>query len=111
MRAEEGDTPECGTVCCIAGAATQFFNDENGEIAGEAFEKSAESWTGTGEADWLVVASEARYLLGLERLQAKELFEPNVRWTSITPEIAAKVIRHLMETGEVNWMKCLPKDY
>lgn len=75
---------KCGTVACIAGWAVHTFPPDD---------RYATAWTA------------ARDQLGLTTFQADQLFEPSVdaAYEKATPEIAAKVLRHLAETGEVEW--------
>lgn len=114
VQATSGDTPACGTVCCIAGAATQFFNDEEGYLVDQAF--SEIRYGDTGEAPWDEVFEEAQELLGLTHDQATALFVPvgtdrpgsiygyGGDWDDFNdPFLAAKVVRNLAATGEVNW--------
>lgn len=92
----------CGTACCIAGTANAFH-----------FIRTAQPWDG----DSLNNPALAIGLLGLTEDQAEALFYPfawdgetgsreaigDTNWSRISPEHAARVIRHLMATGEVNW--------
>jgi hypothetical protein len=117
VQARAGETPDCGTVCCIAGAATQFFNDEDGYLRNSAFIEASHGHDGsTGEAPWPEVFDKAQHLLGLDYDQARELFVPigasgdgiygfgDGNWEDYNdPKLAAKVIRNLIETNEVNW--------
>lgn len=75
---------ECGTACCIGGA-TQFFNLEH-------YTNDDELWP----------AVSAR-LLGLDTDAATKLFYqfPD----GVEAHQAAKVVRHLLATGEVDWEK------
>lgn len=72
----------CGSVGCIGGWACKLFNDGN-----------------------VVGTEEVAPLLGLSFETANTLFYPPNRldYSSITPAQAATVIRHLVETGEVDW--------
>lgn len=94
------EEPErCGAICCIAGAAVQFEQDSrspskalNGVQRGTAYDDLA--------AD----------ILGITNRQAKMLFfaedeDGEQLWdlSSITPAWAARCVRKLMETGEVDW--------
>ncbi len=85
---------DCGAAMCIGGAAEQFFGDER-KI--EALMEDQEYEGDEYAAD----------LLGLEYRQAQILFYPwnnfRVGATPITPQGAAKVIYHLIETGKVDW--------
>lgn len=76
---------ECGTVCCIAGAACMFFG-----------------------AKWCDNAcAEAADLLdiNIDIDGMENLFYPitDRHLDSITPNHAAQVIRHLIKTGKVDW--------
>lgn len=108
--------PECGTVCCIAGAATQFFNDEDGYLVRRAIEDIDSAAPSAGEAPWDLVFIEAMNLLDLTEDQATALFIPVGESNSLSldgvqrywsdfndPIKAAKVIRNFIETNEVNW--------
>lgn len=86
----------CGTVACIGGWA--------GVLAmGKKTEKSA--------AKALANLNETRIheFLGLETEVARSLFLPSHKvvgkWSDITPAQAVRVLRHLAETGKVNWRK------
>ncbi|RUU80484.1 hypothetical protein [Mesorhizobium sp. M7A.F.Ca.MR.362.00.0.0] len=73
----------CGTVGCIAGWAAHVFG---GQMVDPA-------WTG-------------RLVLGLDSDLADDLFTPPYdygKYDKITPKDAAKVLRNLAETGEVDW--------
>lgn len=101
------DDAGCGTVCCIAGAVCQF----EGVTNAEATQLIAD---GGGELEWFFsygVAVQAQEILGLSSEQADSLFIPvgcNAdKWEDdyrpLTAELAARVIRHLIATGDVNW--------
>ena len=77
-------TTSCGTTCCIGGAAEIFFGLPT-------------------NAPWEVL-DEA---LGLDEETTNDLFFPyevGDRWSAITPAWAARCIRKLIETGEVDWV-------
>ncbi|WEM34450.1 hypothetical protein [Xanthomonas phage X1] len=114
VQALKSDAPSCGTTCCIAGAATQFFNDEDGELANAAFGFS--EWQeddATNEAEWDAVFYEAQDLLELDHKTAVDLFIPvgatgiyaeGTNWSDFNdPYKTARVIRNLLETGKVDW--------
>lgn len=104
---DEHETARCGTVCCIAGAAVQFFHEDfehfvwcgirRGYVTGDANED---------EYSWSLVSDEAMRLLDLPDGTAKRLFAPSfgaelIRFSD--PAWAARTIRHLIATGEVDW--------
>lgn len=89
------DTEDCGSACCIAGAAIQFaglsvpHQSDQSDQLGPVYQKAAE-------------------LLGLSMNEAIDLFFPDEDqfggcWVGITPQDAAKVIRHLQATGRTDW--------
>ena len=102
----------CGTTCCIAGAAVQFFGNGEAEVmyAG-AFERYNER--GVGKVPFYpdspgerTVMSFGAELLDLTDKQASELFTPSqyeYDWDKITPAHAATAIRNFLKTGEINW--------
>lgn len=86
------DSPECGYECCIAGAICQFSGEGRDLTKGY-----------TEYANWSDVFITARAQANLTRTQARDLFRP---YDSINPtdtEQAARTIRHLIATGEVDW--------
>lgn len=104
------DDEGCGTVCCIAGAVCQFEGVTNAEVAGMLATDEGNwrelGWWGTGG-----VAEQAQEILGLTSEQASDLFTPdgyyadagNEDYRTLTAALAARVIRHLIATGDVNW--------
>ena len=80
---------ECGTIACIAGWASRVSGDQS-ENPDHTYEVAAD-------------------FLGLGALTANNLFMPTNgfvslhQWNSITPAHAVAVLRHLAETGEVDW--------
>ena len=90
----------CGTVCCIAGAIVQFELQERfGEMA-DVTEEVYGSPICTNRS----VLDTAAELVGIrEKNVAYNLFVPGVALGRVTPAQAAKVVRNLIETGEVNW--------
>lgn len=82
-------TPSCGTVMCIAGATLQFSGIELNH-----FNMSKD----------MIKAGE---ILELDTVKYQTLFEPwdyyKIGAEDITPAMAAKTIRNLIETGEVVW--------
>jgi hypothetical protein len=80
--------PECGTIGCIAGWACLAF----GETSHNPHHPGIGSvWAGS--------------LLDLGVGEAHRLFYPpdDVKYEEVTPTQAAIVLRHLVETGEVDW--------
>lgn len=104
------DDAGCGTVCCIAGAACQFEGVTNAGVAGMLAADEGD-WR---ELGWWGVADQAQEILGLTSEQADSLFMPDGHATGqadgrpLTAALAARVIRHLIATGDVNWE--LPDD-
>ena len=80
---------DCGTMCCIAGTAYQFFGGE-------------------GKSFFIQAAN----LLELDYKTAERLFyalkgspgEGVIDLATITPAWAARCIRKLIATGEVDWV-------
>jgi len=106
-------TPEeinaCGSSCCIAGAAVQFFNNPVAMIRAAIEDNDMYDTT---EVPWHTVKEEAAELLELDSDVASWLFEPNYYAHIVDhynlgafndPAWAARTIRHLIATGEVNW--------
>lgn len=111
---EDESRETCGTTCCIAGAAI--------ELSGVMLNFS--EW-----AEGTDCSATARRVLGLTEEQALSLFDPwlDDYWSRpnlmdmllfdevglrkpIDPRAAAKVVRHLIATGEVDWFKAMPED-
>lgn len=92
----------CGTICCIAGAVVQFTQPviTDNQILEQQIPPNGRHNPGYGS-----VFANARGLCGMDFIDASKLFEPdNVEeWGSIEAKKAAKVIRHYLKTGEVNW--------
>jgi len=78
----------CGTTACIAGWT----------LAVSGQELSAED-----SAQYLGIRNEAEAILGLSCDKAEDLFVNYPDFSDPTPSQAAAVLRHLAETGEVNW--------
>lgn len=88
---------DCGTACCIAGAALQFGGKPDlinpDDFDADQDERGFE---------------EAAKLIGMEYKDAHALFYPEEtspfdHYEEITPEYAARVVRKLIKTGEVDW--------
>ncbi|ATN92850.1 hypothetical protein QGX11_gp087 [Pseudomonas phage PPSC2] len=99
---------DCGTACCIAGALVQFQNLVKLE---QAVSNQTDFFDTEGEEGEVVegVMTLAKNHLGIEHTDAEKLFLPWDHFGSETfhefsdPDRAAKVIRHYIETGAVNW--------
>ena len=79
----------CGTVACIAGTARTLRT-------GRIFLIRVSRFRWSKEADWL----------GLDENDANELFfaaAANIDLEDIEPAQAVAVLRHLAETGKVDW--------
>lgn len=98
---------KCGTTACIGGCAVMWWGSEEHKRC--QFE------------NWYIPRFDARQvaanLLGLSTTTANALFCPDSfpytpgedgplqdRLEEVTPAWAARCIRHLMETGEVDWL-------
>lgn len=91
---------ECGTVCCLAGAAVQWWGDPtNRPEEFGIFERGDQYITQGAE------------ILGLSRQNANKLFtgfpgaHSGLNASPISPKCAARVVRHLIKTGKVDWSK------
>lgn len=81
----------CGSVCCISGAAVQFFAPE---VAKRSIEPGPDINMNTAGAE----------ALGLNYNEARDLFYgADLDLEKITPRQAGAVVRHLIETGIVDW--------
>lgn len=102
----------CGTACCIAGAVVQFEDlmqpDEDGTIGffstdPDDIDEDEERELGAGEV--------AQNFLGITEAEADRLFMPFHSFSYENsaefsqPARAAAVVRHFIETGEVDWDK------
>ena len=92
----------CGTACCIAGAIVQFENLIDPVLSGARdFFDTYDGGDGVG-----TLAAEH---LGIDSSDAEALFEPWQRFgfeeyeEFSDPQRAAKVVRHYIETGVVDW--------
>jgi hypothetical protein len=97
------ETNTCGTVCCIAGAIVQFNEPV---LKREELKEWVDNipWGETGnEYGYGTVFRRASRLAEISECQALELFEPSMDRSEVLPEQAAKVVRHFMETGAVDW--------
>lgn len=92
MRVDEGG---CGAVCCIAGAICQF--NEPFQLS-DLYDESEADWRGSEG-----VMARASRLLGITGGTADELFRPSEDNDQITPAVAAKTLRHFLDTGNVVW--------
>ena len=91
------DTPmaaeihNCGTTACIGGYVVLLGDPTitHDDLGGD-------------------LGNRARELLNISSTQQQQLFAPDQNiydWDKITPEIAADVLDHLAETGDVVWPK------
>ncbi len=103
----------CGTTACIAGWASSFLQ-RDGTLLNEArthAQMALMHSDGIGHPSWNTHAGLAAGLLGLDSEEAERLFEPmntdferdDIEWSEVSPRQAAKVLRHLAKTGEVDW--------
>lgn len=84
----------CGTTACIAGWAYALQRPRT--KAATFIKRDVE----------VHVRADATEFLGLTGVEAHKLFVPSDEagpWRNITPAHAVAVLRHLAETGEVDW--------
>lgn len=88
----------CGTVACLAGWTKAVLGNVRTERGLLAWERRV-SRKDRG------VAKDTAPLLGLDDDDASDLFHPDGWWQheNQTPAQAVAVLRHLAETGEVDW--------
>lgn len=92
---------DCGAVCCLAGAATQFYGGKAGEVLfDQALDRGSAQWQSRIHSP--NVRQTAMQVLGIDDDIAYRLFEP-CNFEKVTPAIAARTLRHLAATGEVRW--------
>lgn len=104
-------TNVCGTSCCLAGAAVQFFDapkEKTEELLTEVKDnEDLEDDNYFVEYEWENIFNEAMQLLGLDHETAYALFRPDNGYGGLDrfndPAWAARTIRHLIATGEVDW--------
>ncbi len=97
---------KCNTSCCIAGAATQFFNKPKALLEEQIKKEGLGEFLGEPEIDWGIIQNEATELLGLEYKQSCALFRPGKYLKDYNdPAWAARVIRGLIDSGKVDWDK------
>jgi hypothetical protein len=102
----------CKTVCCIAGAATQFFNDPK-QLLKDELERNGDSFMDDFEIEWDKIYNHAKELLDLTYGQADALFKPHGYFGGrlddySDPAWAARTIRNFIKTGVVKWVR--PED-
>lgn len=93
----------CGTVACIAGYAFAIKHPRTSAAKIRAIEER----TG-GDADDDPIVEEARDFLGITPDESEALFfpdayDPDLILHNLPAEQAVAVLRHLAETGEVDW--------
>ena len=97
----------CGTTCCIAGAALLFSDPDyiSSHLSDEAQHYGEDEEITLDEG----IENLAAEALGLPLKTAEQLFNPWSAFMELNldshqpPEHVARVIDHLIETGEVNW--------
>lgn len=90
---------DCGSIACIAGAIVQFTDGL------ETVLTMRERYHGNG------IFRRAEEIVGAERLSLEDLFFPENlideesqrTGYDATPEEAAKVVRHFIKTGKIDW--------
>lgn len=92
----------CNTSCCIAGATVEFYGNVDALATTHGYATFYHD-PKFRELGWNEVRDEAEKLLGLEWDVAEDLFVPADLEEVNDPAWAARTIRHLIVTGEVNW--------
>ena len=92
VRVDEGG---CGAVCCIAGAICQF--NEPFQLS-DLYDESEVDWRGSEG-----VMARAMDMLGVSYEIADKLFRQSGSNDHITPAVAARTLRHFLDTGDVVW--------
>jgi len=95
---------DCGTIACIAGWSVAFREqDRYGEVSVSRMAATLEEYGGN-------VLDDARVWLGLDTDRADALFygrhHPSGSINSISVSEAVRTLRHLAETGKVDWEAC-----
>lgn len=105
----------CGTVCCIAGLACQMFADKGIWAIPETRIETEilnhhEAEAALSSIPWLRVKMRAIRILDLSPSQAAQLFTPaglvdgeELTKEPFTAKNAARVLRHMAETGVCIW--------
>lgn len=85
----------CGTAMCIGGWCN--FLEGKGTVG--------------ADGDMIDEHERAAAFLGMDFLEASDLFFPNVLvgWDEITPRQAVDHLEHIKNGGKVNWVKFAPE--
>lgn len=108
---DKKDMSVCQTSCCIAGAATQFFDKTWIDTLIAKHLSTGDRDADDSEVPFYGsegVFSQAQELLDLDDEQAKNLFTPGGRYSASfakynDPNWAARTICHLVATGSADW--------
>lgn len=104
---------ECGTVACLAGWTAEHLSLKGDRVLKLPRTKDSIKNYGPG-LHWMTGHHElAQEILGLTEDEADRLFTPMdydsnpeldlVAWDRVKPAQAVKVLKHLRDTGEVDW--------
>lgn len=105
---------QCATSCCIAGMAVQLFNEPDETFANyiegtSRLRRMSYMEGDETEVSWDTIRTKASNLLGADTDETEYLFRPDHRYWRFEleefndPAWAARTIRHLIETGDVDW--------
>lgn len=86
---------DCGTVCCIAGAAYQMATDSLGKVPRAAAELLTWGEIQNKAAEWLGLTLDDEHTF-------HPLFDPNLAPDDCTPQQAAEAVQNVME-GKDPW--------
>lgn len=82
----------CGTLCCVGGAIEAFNREAVAELR--------------RTRQYMTRESMAAALVGIDAVEAYRLFYPDyIEQFAATAKDVAKVVRHLIDTGKVDWSK------
>ena len=100
----ELNKPDCGTVCCIAGAAHLMSEAEEGQLFPSLEEQLTfrPSWDNTAEAALDYLGLTRRPLSEIDYHRAHDLFDMDLAPANCTPAQAAVAVRRVM-AGEEPW--------
>ena len=102
----------CGAPACIAGwtVLAENQNWDLSHIRGNAENRLVPVNIPPYQMNrW--IHERAQAILGLDNFEASVLFAPrSIDLSEITPQLAARTLRNFVETGWIEWLKCLEEE-